>query len=189
MAFQKLNDFKRKCATYIFFNMKHRIHSIIPKTIIMTWVLFIALFMFQTTHALTDDSHLKIRHMSGNNPNRLNRVPHQHKSFTKNNITSSLLSSSKAFLSSKSSSDANRCLINATKPEEPKLFYYHDTELPIGILISDRLTHKLASNVLKVFVEEILGYINVKLVSMVDPSQGFDPDTQFSYVSSCTDPK
>ena len=186
MAFQRHNIIKRASSTYNMYTWKYQIHSIIPKTIIMSWVLLIVLLMFQTTHALTDDSHLKIRHKNGNNLNRLNRVPHKHKPFLKNNLTSSLPS---AFLSSKSSTDSNNCLINASKPEEPKLFYYHDDELPIGILVSDRLTHKLASNVLKVFIEEILGYVNVNLVSMVDPSQGFDPDTQFSYVSSCTDPK
>ena len=187
MAFQKHSKLKRASVMYNMYTWMHQIHSIIPKTIMMSWILFIMFLMFQTTHALTDDSHLKIRHMNGNNLNRLNRVPHKHKPFSKNNDTSS--SSPIAFLSSKSSTASNRCLINASKPEEPKLFYYHDIELPIGILISDRLTHRLASSVLKVFAEEILGYVNVTLVSMVDPSQGFDPDTQFSYVSSCTDPK
>ena len=187
MAFQKFNNVKRTTSKYNIFSWSQQENFIIPNTIIMSLVLLIVLLMFQITHALTDDSHLKIRHMNGNNLNRLNRVSHQHKPLLKNNITSS--SSAIAFLSSESSPDGARCLLNASIPEEPKLFYYHDTELPIGILVSERLTHKLASNVLKVFVEEILGYVNVTLVSMMDPSQGFDPDTQFSYVSSCTDPK
>ena len=177
MAFQKHSKLKRASVMYNMHSWMHQIHSIIPKTIMMSWILFIMFLMFQTTHALTDDSHLKIRHMNGNNLNRLNRVPHKHKPFSKNNDTSS--SSSIAFLSSKSSTASNRCLINASKPEEPKLFYYHDIELPIGILISDRLTHRLASSVLKVFAEEILGYVNVTLVSMVDPSQGFDPNQRY----------
>ena len=55
--------------------------------------------------------------------------------------------------------------------------------------LSDRLTHRLTSSVVKVFAEEVLGYCNVSLVYMDDPTKGFDPDEQFKYISSCTDPR
>ena len=154
----------------------------------MTMLVLLVIMILQTTDALTDNqSHNKIRHWKTNNMNHLNKPSPSHQESSKDESDSSRemgLSSSPNSLQY-----GARCLINASIPDEPKLFYYYDTELPIGILVSDRLTHKLASNVLKVFIEEILGYVNVTLVSMADPSQGFDPDTQFSYVSSCTDPK
>ena len=84
--------------------------------------------------------------------------------------------------------DGGRCVL-AAKPAEPKYFYFGNRELPIGILVSGRLTHKLTSAVVKVFAEEVLGYCNVSLVPMEDPAQGFDPDAQFKYISSCTDPR
>ena len=86
------------------------------------------------------------------------------------------------------SEDGGRCVL-AAKPAEPKYFYFGNRELPIGILVSGRLTHKLTSAVVKVFAEEVLGYCNVSLVAMEDPAQGFDPDAQFKYISSCTDPR
>lgn len=148
------------------------------------------IMILQTTHALTDNlSHNKIRHWKSSNMNNLDNPSHSHKPSSKDESSSPMAMESSTSLNNLKYDNRARCLINASIPEEPKLFYYYDTELPIGILISDRLTHKLASNVLKVFIEEILGYVNVTLVSMADPSQGFDPDTQFSYVSSCTDPK
>ena len=135
----------------------------------------------QTTYASTDTSHNKIRHWNNNNFNRINRAFQQ--------ISTTSSKDDSVAIQLPSNNLHPRCLINASIPEEPKYFFYHDNELPIGILVSDRLTHKLASNVLKVFVEEILGYVNVTLVNMANPSQGFDPDTQFSYISSCTDPR
>ena len=150
-------------------------------------IVLLVIMILQTTHALTDNiSHNKIRHWNNNNMNHLNKPSHSHKPSSKDDSSSPTTMES---LNNLEYDNGARCLINASIPDEPKLFYYYDTELPIGILVSDRLTHKLASNVLKVFIEEILGYVNVTLVSMADPSQGFDPDTQFSYVSSCTDPK
>ena len=87
--------------------------------------------------------------------------------------------------------ETGRCVLagGRVKPEEPKYFYFGNRELPIGILVSGRLTHKLTSSVVKVFAEEVLGYCNVSLVQMDDPTQGFDPDAQFKYISSCTDPR
>ena len=155
--------------------------------IFSNWIMlvFFLVLIFQTTHGLTDSSSRnKIRHSKNNSLNQLVRASHTHKPSSKDDRSFNEIE-----LHSATSFTDGRCLINASTPEEPKYFYYHDTELPIGILVSDRLTHKLASNVLKVFVEEILGYVNVTLVNMEDPSQGFDPDTQFSYISSCTDPK
>ena len=153
-------------------------------------LVLLVIMILQTTNALTDNlSHNKIRHWKSNNMNHLNNPSHSHKPSSKDDSTSLMSMERSPSLKNLDYDNGARCLINAPIPDEPKLFYYYDTELPIGILVSDRLTHKLASNVLKVFIEEILGYVNVTLVSMADPSQGFDPDTQFSYVSSCTDPK
>ena len=80
---------------------------------------------------------------------------------------------------------APRCI--AEKPDEPKYFYYGDHALTISIFTTDRITHKLTSTILKIFAEEVLGYSNVTLHHLDDPKQGFDPDIQFSYISSCTD--
>lgn len=70
---------------------------------------------------------------------------------------------------------------------ESKYFYYGDEVLTLKILTSSRTTHKIVSTILSVFCEEVLGYTNVTLVELDDPSQGFEPDTQFSYISSCTE--
>ena len=40
---------------------------------------------------------------------------------------------------------------------------------------------------LQIFAEEVLGYSNVSIVRMSDPTHAFDPDHQFSYISSCSD--
>ena len=144
-------------------------------------ILLTLVFLFiPTGYAATGRNNNKIRHHHLPNHNQLARTS------KKVDTTSSKNDSIAIQLSSVESS---RCLINASTPEEPKYFFYGDQELAIGILVSDRLTHKLASNVLKVFAEEILGYVNVTLVYMIDPTQGFDPDAQFSYISSCTDPR
>ena len=73
------------------------------------------------------------------------------------------------------------------KPDEPKYFYYGNRALNIRILTTSRVTHRLTSTILQIFAEEVLGYSNVTLHYLEDPTQGFDPDTQFSYISSCTD--
>ena len=78
-----------------------------------------------------------------------------------------------------------RCI--ADKPDEPKNFYYGNQALTISIFTTDRITHKLTSTILKIFAEEVLGYSDVTLHQLEDPKQGFDPDIQFSYISSCTD--
>ena len=78
-----------------------------------------------------------------------------------------------------------RCI--AEKPDEPKYFYYGDQALAISIFTTDRITHKLTSTILKIFAEEVLGYSNVTVNPLDDPKQGFDPDIQFSYISSCAD--
>ena len=150
----------------------------IQKTMLLAWVLIILHTTYASTTTEEDRGHHKIRHWKDNNLNHLT-----HASFK----PSSSKDGTRA-LQLSSNNMQSRCLINASTPEQPKYFFYHENELPIGILVSDRLTHKLASNVLKVFIEEVLGYVNVTLVNMADPSQGFDPDTQFSYISSCTDP-
>ena len=159
-------------------------------SIVMLVVLWILLILQPATFAKEDSSHNKIRHLrSFGHLNRLDGSPLEKKASSSRSSFSTATSFSKENLR-----EGSRCLVDRygktlKGPDEPKYFYYHDTELSIGILVSQRLTHKLASNVLKVFVEEILGYVNVTLVNMADPSQGFDPDTQFSYISSCTDPK
>ncbi len=57
----------------------------------------------------------------------------------------------------------------------------------MGIFTTDRLTHRISSTVLQIVAEEVLGYHNISLVYLDDPKGGFDPDTQFKYISSCTD--
>ena len=79
----------------------------------------------------------------------------------------------------------SRCIERTV--HEPKNFYYGDLAVNLNILTSDRLSHKLVSNILQIFAEEVLGYCNVSLVRMPDPTHAFDPDTQFSYISSCSD--
>ena len=159
-------------------------------SIVMLVVLLILLILQPATNAKEDSSHNKIRHLrSFGHLNRLDGSLLEKKASSSKESYTIATSFSKENLR-----EGRRCLVDRygktlKGPDEPKYFYYHDTELSIGILVSQRLTHKLASNVLKVFVEEILGYVNVTLVNMADPSQGFDPDTQFSYISSCTDPK
>ena len=159
-------------------------------SIVMLVVLFILLVLQPATNAKEDSSHNKIRHLrSFGHLNRLDGSLLEKKpSWSKESFTKTTT------IFKENLREGRRCLVDRygktlKGPDEPKYFFYHDTELSIGILVSQRLTHKLASNVLKVFVEEILGYVNVTLVNMADPSQGFDPDTQFSYISSCTDPK
>ena len=157
---------------------------------VMLVVLLILLILQPATNAKEESSHNKIRHLrSFGHLNRLDGSLLEKKASSSKASFATTTSFSKENLR-----EGRRCLVDRygktlKGPDEPKYFYYHDTELSIGILVSQRLTHKLASNVLKVFVEEILGYVNVTLVNMADPSQGFDPDTQFSYISSCTDPK
>ena len=145
-------------------------------------IFILVAILIPTVYASTGRNNNKVRHHhSRNNNNFIDR------SSNELSTTSSQKDASTAM--QLSSNELSRCLINTSIPEEPKYFFYGDKELAIGILVSNRLTHKLASNVLKVFAEEILGYVNVTLVHMSDPTQGFDPDIQFSYVSSCTDPR
>ena len=40
---------------------------------------------------------------------------------------------------------------------------------------------------LQILAQEVIGYHNVSLVALDDPRVGFDPVTQFGYISSCTD--
>jgi hypothetical protein len=68
---------------------------------------------------------------------------------------------------------------------EPKYFYHGDEALNLKILTSSRLTHKIVSTILSVFAEEVLGYANVSLVEIEDPTLDFEPDVQFKYISSC----
>ena len=83
---------------------------------------------------------------------------------------------------------SGRCLFPDT-PSEPKHFYYGESAVNLRIFTTDRLTHRLVSTILEVFAEDVLGYQNVSLVQLEDPRQGFDPDAQFAYISSCTDPR
>ena len=39
----------------------------------------------------------------------------------------------------------------------------------------------------QILAQEVIGYHNVSLVALDDPRVGFDPVTQFGYISSCTD--
>lgn len=80
---------------------------------------------------------------------------------------------------------AQRCI--GQQPSEPKYFYYGDQAVEIKILTSDRTTHLLISTILQIFTQEVLGYNNTTLIHLDDQTQGFDPDAQFSYISSCTD--
>ena len=78
-----------------------------------------------------------------------------------------------------------RCI--PEKPDEPKYFYHGNQSLGIRILTTDRLTHQLSSTILQILAEEVLGYTNVTLVHLAQHTSGFDPETQFSMISSCTD--
>ena len=139
-----------------------------------------------TSSYLKGESHNKIRHQ---NHNQASKQLVTHSGITQYSDKTELLTTVQQehsrSLQQQEESSSRRCLVNATDQTDPKYFYYGEQELTIGILVSNRLTHKLASNVFKVFAEEILGYVNISLVSMDDPTKGFDPDTQFSYISSC----
>ena len=39
----------------------------------------------------------------------------------------------------------------------------------------------------QILAQEVIGYHNVSLIALDDPRVGFDPVTQFGYISSCTD--
>ncbi len=44
-------------------------------------------------------------------------------------------------------------------------FYYNGQSLPLTIESSDRVSHQLASHILKILLEEVLGYDHVQLRS------------------------
>ena len=68
---------------------------------------------------------------------------------------------------------------------EPKYFYQGNEALNLKILTSERLTHQIVSTILKVFAEDVLGYKDVSLVKIQDPRLSFEPEVQFSNISSC----
>ncbi|XP_040568562.1 uncharacterized protein [Lepeophtheirus salmonis] len=80
-----------------------------------------------------------------------------------------------------------RCIQEKNQVEEIKYLYYGDNALNLRILTSDRVSHRIASTVVKIFIEEIVGYSNVTLVPLNDPTKAFDPDTLFRNLSSCKD--
>ena len=79
----------------------------------------------------------------------------------------------------------NRQCIKEVGNIDHKFFYYGNEALSIKILTSSRLTHKIVSTILKVFAEEVLGYADVSLVQIENPSFSFEPDVQFANISSC----
>ena len=79
----------------------------------------------------------------------------------------------------------NRQCIKEVDNIDHKFFYYGNEALSIKILTSSRLTHKIVSTILKVFAEEVLGYADVSLVQIENPSFSFEPDVQFANISSC----
>ena len=68
---------------------------------------------------------------------------------------------------------------------DSKNFYHENEALELKILTSERLTHQIVSTILKVFAEDVLGYNNVSLVKIQDPRLSFEPEVQFSNISSC----
>ena len=98
--------------------------------------------------------------------------------------------------------------ISGVKTPKPKYFYHGDEAVNLKILTSSRPSHQIISTILQIFSEEVsgyllkqkvhgylidaifmfqvLGYANVSLVEITNPTLGFEPDEQFSYISSCT---
>lgn len=68
---------------------------------------------------------------------------------------------------------------------DPRHFYHDNEALDLKILTTERLTHQIVSTILKVFAEDVLGYNNVSLVKIQDPRLSFEPEVQFSNISSC----
>ncbi len=75
----------------------------------------------------------------------------------------------------------------ASAESDAKFFYYGDRAVPLRIYATSRVTHQLASTVLQILAQEILGYRNISVLHEQNATGAFDAEYLYSQLSNCNE--
>lgn len=63
---------------------------------------------------------------------------------------------------------ASRCLVNLPEVNPKRFLHFQEETLPVRLETSRRITHQIATNIFRIFLEEALGYSDVRIIEKDD---------------------